>query len=147
MTKIKTVFILFCILILFSGCQTIKKKSDEVAEREQKRIQEKSNDDEGDDDDDNKWPWPLSYFFNSNTSTSSYEKKSWTINTIIIVVVGGTILFLVILLFIYIINLILPSYNIELTNKLIKAEENINNLRNTVESLLLAMNQLLNSFE
>ena len=37
--------------------------------------------------------------------------------------------------------------NLELTNKLIKAEENINNLRNTVESLLLAMNQLLNSFE
>ena len=37
--------------------------------------------------------------------------------------------------------------NKELTNKLIKAEENINNLRNTVESLLLAMNQLLNSFE
>ena len=37
--------------------------------------------------------------------------------------------------------------NLELTNKLIKAEENINNLRNTVESLLLAMNQLLKSFE
>ena len=38
MTKIKTVFILFCILILFSGCQTIKKKSDEVAERENEKF-------------------------------------------------------------------------------------------------------------
>ena len=37
--------------------------------------------------------------------------------------------------------------NLDLTNKLIKAEENINNLRNTVESLILSMNKLLTSFE
>ena len=34
----KTVFCLFLILILFSGCQTIKKKSDEVAERENEKF-------------------------------------------------------------------------------------------------------------
>ena len=34
----KTVFFLFLILILFSGCQTIKKKSDEVAERENEKF-------------------------------------------------------------------------------------------------------------
>ena len=33
MKKLKNVFCLFLVLILFSGCQTIKKKSDEVAER------------------------------------------------------------------------------------------------------------------
>jgi len=35
--KIKTVFSLLIILFLFSGCQTIKKKSDEVAERENEK--------------------------------------------------------------------------------------------------------------
>ena len=34
MKKFKNVFCLLLVLILFSGCQTIKKKSDEVAERE-----------------------------------------------------------------------------------------------------------------
>ena len=34
----KTLFCLFLILILFSGCQTIKKKSDEVAERENEKF-------------------------------------------------------------------------------------------------------------
>ena len=34
----KTVFCLFLLLILFSGCQTIKKKSDEVAERENEKF-------------------------------------------------------------------------------------------------------------
>ncbi len=34
----KTVFCLSLILILFSGCQTIKKKSDEVAERENEKF-------------------------------------------------------------------------------------------------------------
>ena len=34
----KTVFCLFLVLILFSGCQTIKKKSDEVAERENEKF-------------------------------------------------------------------------------------------------------------
>ena len=34
----KTVFFLFLVLILFSGCQTIKKKSDEVAERENEKF-------------------------------------------------------------------------------------------------------------
>ena len=34
----KTVFSLLFVLILFSGCQTIKKKSDEVAERENEKF-------------------------------------------------------------------------------------------------------------
>ena len=34
----KTVFCLLLVLILFSGCQTIKKKSDEVAERENEKF-------------------------------------------------------------------------------------------------------------
>ena len=34
----KNVFCLFVVLILFSGCQTIKKKSDEVAERENEKF-------------------------------------------------------------------------------------------------------------
>ena len=34
----KTIFFLFLVLILFSGCQTIKKKSDEVAERENEKF-------------------------------------------------------------------------------------------------------------
>ena len=34
----KTVFCLFLVLILFSGCKTIKKKSDEVAERENEKF-------------------------------------------------------------------------------------------------------------
>jgi|TARA_B100001996_G_scaffold35797_1_gene26652 hypothetical protein len=34
----KTVFCLLFVLILFSGCQTIKKKSDEVAERENEKF-------------------------------------------------------------------------------------------------------------
>jgi|TARA_B100000315_G_C14265636_1_gene446285 outer membrane lipoprotein-sorting protein len=38
MRKFKTVFGLLVILILFSGCQTIKKKSDEVAERENEKF-------------------------------------------------------------------------------------------------------------
>ena len=38
MKKIKTIFSLLLILILFSGCQTIKKKSDEVAERENEKF-------------------------------------------------------------------------------------------------------------
>ena len=38
MKKFKNVFCLFLILILFSGCQTIKKKSDEVAERENEKF-------------------------------------------------------------------------------------------------------------
>jgi len=38
MKIIKNIFILFIILILFSGCQTIKKKSDEVAERENEKF-------------------------------------------------------------------------------------------------------------
>jgi hypothetical protein len=37
--------------------------------------------------------------------------------------------------------------NLVLTNKLIRAENEVNNLRNTVDSLVLAMNQLLNAFE
>ena len=36
---------------------------------------------------------------------------------------------------------------INLTNKLTKAENDITNLRNTVESLVLAMNQLIKAFE
>jgi len=36
--KFKTLFGLLIILILFSGCQTIKKKSDEVAERENEKF-------------------------------------------------------------------------------------------------------------
>ena len=38
MKKFKTVFSLLLIMILFSGCQTIKKKSDEVAERENEKF-------------------------------------------------------------------------------------------------------------
>jgi len=38
MKKIKNIFSLLIILILFSGCQTIKKKSDEVAERENEKF-------------------------------------------------------------------------------------------------------------
>ena len=38
MIKIKTIFSFLLILILISGCQTIKKKSDEVAERENERF-------------------------------------------------------------------------------------------------------------
>ena len=38
MRNFKTVFGLLVILIFFSGCQTIKKKSDEVAERENEKF-------------------------------------------------------------------------------------------------------------
>ena len=38
MTKFKTILSLLTILFLFSGCQTIKKKSDEVAERENEKF-------------------------------------------------------------------------------------------------------------
>ena len=38
MRKFKTAFGLLVILILFSGCQTIKKKSDEVVERENEKF-------------------------------------------------------------------------------------------------------------
>ena len=38
MKKFKNIFCLLFILILFSGCQTIKKKSDEVAERENEKF-------------------------------------------------------------------------------------------------------------
>ena len=38
MKKFKTILSLLLILILFSGCQTIKKKSDEVAERENEQF-------------------------------------------------------------------------------------------------------------
>ena len=38
MRKFKTVFGLLVILILFSGCQTIKKKSDEVVEKENEKF-------------------------------------------------------------------------------------------------------------
>ena len=38
MKKFKTIFSLLLILVLFSGCQTIKKKSDEVAERENEKF-------------------------------------------------------------------------------------------------------------
>ena len=38
MRYFKIVFCLTIILILFSGCQTIKKKSDEVAERENEKF-------------------------------------------------------------------------------------------------------------
>ena len=38
MKNIKSIFSLLIILILFSGCQTIKKKSDEVAERENEKF-------------------------------------------------------------------------------------------------------------
>ena len=38
MIKIKTIFSFLLILILISGCQTIKKKSDEVAERENEKF-------------------------------------------------------------------------------------------------------------
>ena len=36
--KLRFVIILFSILLLSSGCQTIKKKSDEVAEKENERF-------------------------------------------------------------------------------------------------------------
>ena len=38
MKKLKNLFCLLLILVLFSGCQTIKKKSDEVAERENEKF-------------------------------------------------------------------------------------------------------------
>jgi len=38
MMKFKTLFGLLIILIFFSGCQTIKNKSDEVAERENEKF-------------------------------------------------------------------------------------------------------------
>ena len=38
MKKFKNLFCLLLILILFSGCQSIKKKSDEVAERENEKF-------------------------------------------------------------------------------------------------------------
>ena len=38
MKKFKSIFTILLILILFSGCQTIKKKSDEVAERENEKF-------------------------------------------------------------------------------------------------------------
>ena len=38
MKKSKSIFTFLLILILFSGCQTIKKKSDEVAERENEKF-------------------------------------------------------------------------------------------------------------
>tara|TARA_B100000609_G_scaffold189745_1_gene177033 strand:- start:700 stop:1005 length:306 start_codon:yes stop_codon:yes gene_type:complete len=38
MKKLKSIFTILLILILFSGCQTIKKKSDEVAERENEKF-------------------------------------------------------------------------------------------------------------
>ena len=38
MNIFKKIFCLFLVLILFSGCQTIKKKSDEVAERENEKF-------------------------------------------------------------------------------------------------------------
>tara|TARA_B100000029_G_C16711616_1_gene643459 strand:+ start:120 stop:425 length:306 start_codon:yes stop_codon:yes gene_type:complete len=37
MKNFKTIFSLLIVLILFSGCQTIKKKSDEVAEKENEK--------------------------------------------------------------------------------------------------------------
>ena len=36
--KFKFIAYLFSILILFSGCETIKKKSDEIAEKENERL-------------------------------------------------------------------------------------------------------------
>ena len=38
MKNFKTALSLLIVLILFSGCQTIKKKSDEVAERENEKF-------------------------------------------------------------------------------------------------------------
>ena len=38
MKKFKTALSLIIVLLLFSGCQTIKKKSDEVAERENEKF-------------------------------------------------------------------------------------------------------------
>ena len=38
MKNLKTLLYLFIFLIFFSGCQTIKKKSDEVAERENEKF-------------------------------------------------------------------------------------------------------------
>ena len=37
MNNLKNIFSLLIVLILFSGCQTIKKKSDEVAEKENEK--------------------------------------------------------------------------------------------------------------
>ena len=37
MKYLKTIFGLLILLIIFSGCQTVKKKSDEVAERENEK--------------------------------------------------------------------------------------------------------------
>ena len=36
--KFKSIVFLFLILIIFSGCETIKKKSDEIAEKENERL-------------------------------------------------------------------------------------------------------------
>ena len=36
--KFRFIICLFSILILFSGCETIKKKSDEIAEKENERV-------------------------------------------------------------------------------------------------------------
>ena len=38
MFKLKSILSLLIILVLFSGCQTIKKKSDEVAEKENEKF-------------------------------------------------------------------------------------------------------------
>ena len=38
MKNLNTIFSLLFILILFSGCQAVKKKSDEVAERENEKF-------------------------------------------------------------------------------------------------------------
>ena len=38
MKKFKSIFTFLLVLILFSGCQTIKNKSDEVAERENEKF-------------------------------------------------------------------------------------------------------------
>ena len=38
MKKLKSIFTILLVLILFSGCQTIKKKSDEVAEKENEKF-------------------------------------------------------------------------------------------------------------
>ncbi len=39
--KAKIIIILFSVLLMVSGCQTIKKKSDEVAEKENERFGQK----------------------------------------------------------------------------------------------------------
>ena len=38
MKNLKTIFSLLFVLVLFSGCQAVKKKSDEVAERENEKF-------------------------------------------------------------------------------------------------------------